>query len=203
MTRHAIRTALLILLVLACALLPGSAPAADVRHQDNVATAITEQDDSRVFEFAWDISKQRGGVVDHLNSAYARATCVRCAATAIAFQIVIASGAPSTAAPRNVAEAYNVECSECVVAAHARQFVRVVQAPVKITDAGRAELADVRQALRALEGQDLDFAQVYEAVEAQEARVRSVLANELVLKSDPDTEAEVLERQLFEAADVG
>jgi putative peptide zinc metalloprotease protein len=203
MTGLARRTAFLILLVLACALLPGSAPAADIRHKDNVATAITEQDDSRVFDFAWHISKQRGGVVDHLNSAYARATCTRCGATAIAFQIVIASGAPSTTAPRNLAEAYNVECTECVVAAHARQFVRVVESPVKITGAGRAELASVRRALRALEGQDLSFAQVYEAVEAQEARVRSVLGNELVLKSDPDTEAEVLERQLFEAADIG
>ena len=103
----------------------------------------------------------------------------------------------------NLAEAYNVGCTECVVAAHARQFVRVVESPVKLTGAGRAELASVRQELRALEGQDLDFAQIHAAVEAQEARVRSVLANELVLKRDPGTDAEVLERQLFEDVEVG
>jgi putative peptide zinc metalloprotease protein len=199
MTRLASRTAML-LVVIACALLPGSAQASQ---RENVATAITEQDDARVFDFAWAISKQRGGVVDHLNSAYARASCLRCDATAIAFQIVIASGAPSTAAPRNVAEAYNVGCTECVVAAHARQFVRVFELPVKLTGAGRAELASVRRDLRALEGQDLDFAQVYQAVEAQEDRVRGVLANELVLKSKPDTEAEALERELYEAGDLG
>ena len=178
MTRLASPIALL-LLVIACALLPGSAQASE---RDAVATAIAEQDDVRVFDFAWDISKQRGGVV---------------------VQIVISSGAPSTAAPRNVAEAYNVGCTECVVAAHARQFVRVVESPVKLTGAGRAELASVRQELRALEGQDLDFARIHAAVEAQEARVRSVLANELVLKSKPDTEAEVLEQQLYEDVEIG
>jgi putative peptide zinc metalloprotease protein len=188
----------LVLLIVSCALLPGGAQAS---HRDNVATAIAEQDNAQVFDFAWDISRQRGGVVDHLNSAYARASCFSCDATAIAFQIVISSGAPSTAAPRNVAEAYTVGCTECVVAAHARQFVRVVEEPAKLTGAGRAELASVRRELRALEGQHLDFAQIHAAVEAQEARVRSVLATELVLKSDPDTEAEVLEKQLFEDGD--
>ena len=194
------RRLLLLLTVLAFALPPGGAQASQ---RENVATAITQQDNARVFDFAWDISKQHGGVVDHLNSAYASASCFSCDATAIAFQIVISSGAPSTAAPVNLAEAYNVGCTECVVAAHARQFVRVVESPVKLTGAGRAELASVRQELRALEGQDLDFAQIHAAVEAQEARVRSVLANELVLKRDPGTDAEVLERQLFEDVEVG
>jgi putative peptide zinc metalloprotease protein len=190
----------LLAVILACALLPGGAQA---MHRDNVATAITEQDNTRVFDFAWDISKQRGGVVDHSNSAYARASCFNCDATAIAFQIVISSGAPSMAAPVNIAEAYNVECTECVVAAHARQFVRVVEDPVKLTGAGRAQLADVRRELGALSGQDLDFAQIHAAVEAQEARVRSVLASELVLKSRPGTEAEVLERRVYEDGDIG
>jgi putative peptide zinc metalloprotease protein len=199
MTRLASRIALLVLII-ACVLLPGGAQASQ---RDNVATAITEQDHARVFDFAWDISRQRGGVVDHLNWAYARASCLNCDATAIAFQIVIASGAPSTAAPRNLAEAYNVGCTECVVAAHARQFVRVVEAPVKLTGAGRAELASVRRELHALEGQELDFAQIHAAVEAQEARVRSVLANELVLKARPDSGAQVLETQLLEDVEVG
>lgn len=194
------RRLLLLLTVLAFALLPGGAQASQ---RENVATAITEQDNARVFDVAWDISKQRRGVVDHLNSAYARASCFSCDATAIAFQIVIASGAPSTAAPVNLAEAYNVGCTECVVAAHARQFVRVVESPVKLTGAGRAELASVRRELHALAGQELDFAQIHAAVEAQEARVRGVLANELVLKAHPKREAEVLEKELYEDIDVG
>ena len=76
----------------ACVLPVGSAQAAQT---DNVATAIIEQDDGRAFDLAWDVSRQRGGdVVDHLNSATARARCLRCRATAIAFQIVLVSGSP-------------------------------------------------------------------------------------------------------------
>ena len=40
------------------------------------------------------------------------------------------------------------------------------------------------------------------AVETQEARVRSVLDDELVLKSDPDTEAEFVKQRTLQSADL-
>lgn len=196
------RTAILLVVLLACVLPFGSAQAAP--GTENIATAITEQDESRVFDFAWDVSRQRGdGVVDHVNAATARARCIRCGATAIAFQIVLVSGSPTTVTPRNTAEAINLECTECVTVAEARQFVRVVPVPVRLTGAGRAVLADVRSQLSALEAQNLSVDQLHQAVETQEARVLEVLRNELVLKSAPDTEADVLEGRLREAADLG
>jgi putative peptide zinc metalloprotease protein len=201
MIPHARPTTLLVV-VLACVLSSGSAQAAP--GTENVATAIAEQGESRVFDLAWDVSRQRGdGVVDHLNAATARARCIRCGATAIAFQIVLVSGSPTTVIPRNTAEAINVECTECVTLAEARQFVRVVPSPVRITGAGRAVLADVRQRLRALESQNLRVDELHQAVETQEARVLEVLRNELVLKSAPDTEAEVLDGRLRQAEDLG
>jgi hypothetical protein len=199
-TRVARRLALLAALVLTCALPVGSAQAMPSR--DNIATAVIEQDDGHAFEFAWDLSKQRGGVVDHLNAANAGARCVRCGATAIAFQVVIASGA-RVVTPVNRAVAITDHCTECVVAAEARQFVRVVDRPVRLTGEGRATLADVRDDLRALEDRDLTLAAIHAAVEQQEARVLDVLNHELVLKSDPDTEPDVLEKRLFQAADQG
>jgi putative peptide zinc metalloprotease protein len=185
-----IRWIALAALLLACAL-PGGAQAA--ASTQNVATATTEQDDSRVFDLAWDVDKQRGGVVDHFNSAEAAARCVRCRATAIAFQIVIVSGAPQTAAPINQAVALNHECTECVVVAEARQFVRVVDQPAKLTGAGRTVLADVQRDLLALQAQDPPLDQLHQAVEQQEARVRHVLNTELVLKADRGEEPEVLD----------
>jgi putative peptide zinc metalloprotease protein len=183
------RTAAAVLTLLACALPAGGAQAA---HRENVAQAVIEQDAGRAFDFAWDIAKQRGGAVDHLNAANAAARCVRCEATAIAFQIVIASEAQRVA-PINQAVALNHQCTECVVVAEARQFVRVVDAPVKLSGRGRAELADVRRQLRALEAQDPPLDQLHQAIELQEARVREILGRELVLKSDPDSEADVLD----------
>ena len=71
--------------------------------------------------------------------------------------------------------------------AEARQFVRVVDEPVKLTDDGRAVLADVRRQLSALETQDVSLADLHAAVEAQEARVRTVMRDELVPKTTPPT----------------
>ena len=100
MTRTHGSSAAALLAILACALPAGSAQAA---HRENVAQATIEQDGGRAFDFAWDISHQRGGVVDHANKAHAAARCTDCEATAIAFQIVLVSERPSTVAPTNEA----------------------------------------------------------------------------------------------------
>jgi putative peptide zinc metalloprotease protein len=194
------RWAALLAVVLSCVLPVGGAQAGN--RLENVATAITEQDDSNVYDLAWDMSRQRGDDdVTHLNKATARAHCARCHSTAIAFQIVLVSGSPTTVMPRNEAEALNVDCTECVAIAEARQFVRVVPEPVRFTGEGRAVLADVHEDLEALEAQNLPPDQLHQAVETEEARVREVLRDDLVLKSDPDTEANFLERRTLQAAD--
>ena len=188
-----------LLAILACALPAGGAQAA--APTENVATATIEQDGGRAFDFAWDFAKQRGGVVDHANKAHAAARCTDCEATAIAFQIVIASNA-SSVAPTNEAVALNLECSRCEVVAEARQFVRVVDAPVRLTGAGRRELLDVRRTLRALEAQDPPLDQLHQAIEAQEARVREILGRELVVKWDPHSDADVLDAWVAQDAEL-
>jgi hypothetical protein len=180
----------------------GSAQAAT--DTDNVASASVQQDDGRAFDFAWALSMERGDdPVLHLNSATARASCLRCGATAIAFQIVVRVGSPTTVIPRNTADAANVECTACTAAAEARQFIRVVPEPVQLTGAGRAVLNDVRDDLAALESRDLPLDQLHQEVEVQEARVREVLASELVLKSDPTTQTDVLGSTTLQDAALG
>jgi putative peptide zinc metalloprotease protein len=202
MSTLALRWVTLLVIAIACALPAGSAQAAP--STENAATAVIEQDEGRAFDVAWDLSRRRGDdEVTDSNSATAEARCVRCRATAIAFQIVIVSGSPGTVVPRNTAQAINVECTECVVVAEARQFVRVVPDPVRLTGAGRAELADVRADLEALEAQDPPIDQLHQAIESQEARVLHVLRDELVLKSGADKEPDVLERRSLQAVDLG
>jgi hypothetical protein len=198
-SRAASRRTISLLVLLACALPPGSAQAD--APTENVATATIEQDGGRAFDFAWDIANQRGGVVDHVNAANAAARCTRCEATAIAFQIVIASDAERVA-PVNQAVALNQACTGCAVVAEARQFVRVVDAPVKLTGQGRSELADVRHDLADLEAQDPPLDQLHQAVETQEARVREILGRELVVKSDPDSDADVLDAWVTQDAEL-
>jgi len=195
------RLVLPLLIVLSCALPTGGAQAAVSR--DNFARATVEQDGGTAFDFAWDISRQRGGELDNVNRADARASCVDCDATAIAFQILLAWGSPNPVVPQNLAVAINNECTSCVATAHARQFVRVLDGPVRITGEGRAVLTDVRHDLRALEAQELPVDRLYQALERQESRVKDVLNHELVRKSDPAEEPEVLDRDLLQDGDVG
>ncbi len=175
--------------VLACATPFGVAQAQDaIRKQDNLAVAQTEQDSGRAFDFSWSVRREHGDVVDNHNRAAAAARCTDCRATAIAFQIVLASGNPSEVAPVNEAIAVNDQCTNCVVYAGARQLVRTVASDgARFTGAGRATLADVRNDLRAIEGQDLTVDEQIAVVEAQEARVVQVLTEEVVTKSGGHT----------------
>ena len=143
-------------------------------------------------------------MVDHANKAHAAARCTDCEATAIAFQIVLVSGAPSTAAPTNEAVALNLECTRCEVVAEARQFVRVLDAPARLTGAGRRELRDVRADLGALEAADLPIDQLHQAVEQQEARVkRGAQHRARAQVATPPRSADVLDAQLAQDADQG
>jgi putative peptide zinc metalloprotease protein len=194
------RSVLAAVLLLAAFALP--AGGAEAAHRDNQATAVIEQDDGWAFDFAWDVSRQRGGVVDHSNAAHAAARCTRCRATAIAFQIVIASAA-TRVAPTNEAVALNHQCTECLVIAEARQFVRVVDAPVRLTGEGRQRLRAVRQALEQLDDAQMPPDQLHQAVEQQETEVRAVLAEELVLKRDPSDAADVVDGETAQDVDTG
>lgn len=200
MTRTLHSSILLLLAILACALPAGRAQAA---YHENVAQATIEQDGGHAFDLAWDVDRRGGGVVDDVNRARAAARCTDCKATAIAFQIVLVSGAQSSAGPTNEAVALNLECTRCEVVAEARQFVRVFDAPVRFTRAGRIELRDVRARLAALEAQDPPIDQLHQAIEQQESRVNEVLANELVLRSNPSESADATDVQLAQDADLG
>ncbi|MDP1847722.1 MAG: hypothetical protein Q8K79_08015 [Solirubrobacteraceae bacterium] len=172
--------------VVACATPFGVAQAQNgADDQLNRAVAVTEQDGSREFDFSWQLDRQKGGVVEHRNIANAAARCTDCRATAIAFQVVLASRGSTVGTVRNQAVAINDQCTNCVVYAGARQFVRVIADAhnAAFTDAGRATLSDVRNDLRALRDQNLDVDALTAAVEAQEARVLKVLTEEVVTTS--------------------
>ena len=197
------RTSTALLLAIAFALPTGSAKAHAAEPRDNVATAVATTDGAHVSDFAWDVSRQRAGDVTQHNAANAGAQCTDCSATAIAFQVVLVSGTPSTLTPRNTAVAVNDQCTRCVAAAEARQFVWVVDAPVRFTGHGMAELADIRRTLRALAGANLPLAELHAAVEQQEARVTAVLQNDVVLESDANRGPNTLKAGVLEDTDLG
>ncbi len=146
---------------------------------DNVAAALNTRDGSSVFRLAFKIRKVGGEIVDATNAAVAVARCERCRTTAIAIQIVLATGSPSTVTPQNVAIALNEGCSLCETFAAAYQFVLGTGGPVRFTDEGRRALAEIRRELRALSGSELSPAELDLRVSQQMDRLRSVLATQL------------------------
>jgi hypothetical protein len=176
------RLAALVAAVACGAPLP-AARAADptgLRPQDNGALAVAQADRADEFAFAWSLERQTGGTVDHLNVARAISEdCSDCRATAIAMQIVLAVRA-DTVTPHNRAEAVNNVANRAEAYAFAPQFVRVLNRPARFTGKGRSTLADVRRDLRALEDRHLPIAELAAAVDAQRARVREVLDEQLV-----------------------
>jgi hypothetical protein len=116
--------------------------------------------------------------------ANAAARCTGCRASAIAFQIVLASRGARLGEAHNQALALGSECTDCVVYAGAGQFIRIVtNGTPEFTDEGRATLADVRNDLRALEDKDLAIDALDAEVDAQKARVTQVLSEEVVVAS--------------------
>jgi putative peptide zinc metalloprotease protein len=157
---------------------------------DNAAIAINTKDGSSLFRLAFSIRKVAGDVVDNQNAAVAYSKCQRCKTTAIAIQIVLVTGTPSTVTPTNVAVAVNENCTLCETFASAYQFALSTGGPVRFTPEGRQELAAIRKALRDLRNEDLSPAELQTSVKALMGRLRTVLATQLVPTAPGDDEAE-------------
>jgi hypothetical protein len=145
------------------------------------AEALTTPNVS-VFDLALGMRENDTDVVHELNSAYAHSTCDGCRTVAIAFQVVIVQSRPSDVQPQNVALALNEGCTGCSSLALGYQFVVGKGEPARITSRGRKQLLAVGDDLLRLERsyKDLTDAEIQTRADADEAKVRSILATELV-----------------------
>src|SRR3954470_2284401 len=147
---------------------------------DNAAIAVNTKDGTTVFKVAFAIRHVMGDVVDQTNGAVAYASCTDCAAVAIAFEIVLVEGNPSTVTPTNVAIAINENCDTCVAVAEAYQFVLGTGGLVHFDHEGNKILSEIRRELHSLRKEDLTLEQLQAKLDDIAARIRDVLANHLV-----------------------
>jgi putative peptide zinc metalloprotease protein len=148
------RLALLVLgsMVAATSLWVAAPASAQSSGNDNTAVASNTKDDSFVFKFAFKVSKAAGDSVDPSNAAAAVSSCSACETVAVAIQVVLVSGDPSSFTPSNVAIAYNQDCSECVTLADAFQFVfGTGSEPAHLTKEGKDELKAIKQQFKDLQ----------------------------------------------------
>ena len=160
--------------------LAAATPPSSAADGDNTAIAINTKDGSTVFRVAFAIRHVMNGVVDQSNAAVAAASCTSCTTVAIAIEIVLVESNPSVVTPKNIAFAYNNQCSLCLTVADAYQFVLSTGGPVHFDSEGNKTLADIRHELEELKHEDLTLAELQARLDSIVARIRDVLANHLV-----------------------
>jgi putative peptide zinc metalloprotease protein len=170
-------TTILAALALAFGLAVGAPASAQA---DNTAIAINTKDGSSVFKFAFAIRQVMGDVVDETNSAVSYASCTDCSTTAIAIEIVLVAGSPSTFTPTNQAIAINYECNLCNTFAAAYQFVIQGTGPMHFTHDALTTMARIRKQIRELEDQNLSPFELRAALDPLIAQLKDVLASGLV-----------------------
>jgi putative peptide zinc metalloprotease protein len=178
MTRNRI-TRLLACTMAAVAFTAGSA-APTAHAQDSAAVAVNTKDDSSVFRFVFSVRRVMGDVVDQTNAAVAYASCENCQTVAIAFQVLLVYGDPSIVDPTNLAMAINYECTLCDTLASAYQFVFGLSGPVRFTDEGQKQIADIRKQLLDLRDSGLTGPEIQTRTDALAEQLRQVLATEVV-----------------------
>ena len=99
---------------------------------------------------------------------------------------MLAGGDPSTVTPQNVAIALNENCTSCLTAAFAYQFIIAGSEPMRLTKEGEKRLKALRKRLRDLESQPLTIEQLAAELDRAAQEVRDVLATELVPASRDD-----------------
>jgi putative peptide zinc metalloprotease protein len=175
-------TTILAALALALGLAVGAPASA---HADNSAIAVNTKDGSSVFRFAFAIRHVMSDVVDETNSAVSYASCTDCSTTAIAIEIVLVAGSPSTFTPTNQAIAINYQCNLCNTFAAAYQFVIQGTGPMHFTHDALTTMARIRKQIRELQDQNLDPFQLQAALDPLIAQLKDVLATGLVRGPPP------------------
>ena len=113
------------------------------------------------------------------NLAYSKSSCSDCRTVSVALQAVPIVRDVDVIAPKNAAVAVNAGCESCRTAAFAYQYVVTTGGPVRLSEAGRSEVAAIRDAASDLAASGLDFPALETELDELAARFRAVLDEEL------------------------
>lgn len=148
---------------------------------DNAAIAFNTRDDSTSFASRFRIVRSKNETVDQQNAAIAYANCDSCRTVANATQVVLVmDDGPEVIAPTNVAVAVNENCTDCETLANAYQAVIGAGGPVRFTPEGNRRIAEIRKKYQQLRNSGLSIEEIQAELDAYEAELNDVLADELV-----------------------
>jgi putative peptide zinc metalloprotease protein len=148
---------------------------------DNQALAVNTEDGSTVYDVAIAIVWVTDGDVDHINEAWAVASCSSCETVAVAYQVIFVLDDAAVVTPRNIAVAANYNCQACQTTAIAGQLVVTITDPP--SEEAMARLAGLTAELEALGEHiaELSLDEIYAELERIEAAILEVLIEDGVL----------------------
>jgi hypothetical protein len=118
-----------------------------------VVVARTTTDGAWLVRSSTEVASYGGDTLTSANLATATASgCTACHSTAVAVQVVFATGTPSYFAPANAAVATTAGCTDCGTYAYAWQYVIDTGGPVVLSPATQAAVASLRQQIAAAAG---------------------------------------------------
>lgn len=146
---------------------------------DSAAVATNTVDGRTVYAISLKIVQTASDTVDATNAAVAAASCTDCQTVAISLEAVLVIGSPTTFDPTNLALAINTSCTNCQTLASAYQTIVQNDTRVRISGAGRQEIAAIRRDLESLRTSGLDIVAVQQRVDEDAGRFLAVLQNEV------------------------
>lgn len=153
------------------------ASAADGPAAVNIAVAQNSRAGHAMNHQAWRVVSMHGPVLFATNSALVAATGAGSATTAVAFEIVTASGTAKIVA-NNRASTNEVSCSACDAAAVAEQWILAAPAGlIRLTPAGQAALQQIDRQLTQIVRSGDTPTQKYNEVIALESDVTAILSS--------------------------
>ena len=156
--------------------------------QDTHAIVVNHGDDRYRYALAFKIVQVSGDVVDAQNAAVAvAANCTDCTTVAVSLEGILVYGDPSVFTPENLALAYNENCTNCQTLAAAYQEEAQYSDRMRITGAGRQEIAAIRLDLESIRHENLTLAEIDQRVNADAGRLLDVLRNDLTPLGKPTT----------------
>jgi putative peptide zinc metalloprotease protein len=153
---------------------------------NNEVVVINTNDGRFADRSGFGVARVTGEVVENQNAAAATSSCIDCRTVAVAVQIVLVQRDASTVAPRNLAIALNIDCTQCETFAAAHQYVITTNGLVRFTPEGQQQLASLQGQIRALAATDgIPFPDLDAQIDALVEQMWAVVDNELLKAGKP------------------
>ncbi len=153
---------------------------------DNQALAVNTTDNTTRYSVAFALVWADGDTpLENTNEAYAVASCTKCSAVAVAFQVVLVVGETDAVAPVNISVAANYECTSCLTYSLAVQLFVTLDGPLSdlATDEINALWEEIVRYGENIGQEPLD--QIQSRLSAYEQRILAIIEKEQGPLTDP------------------